>query len=191
MQEQYNEGKTFTNIILTDARFDAREFEDCTFVDCDFSNSQFLDSKFIDCKFSGCNLSMVKMKGTIVTDLSFSDCKLLGVNFSDCEDFAFGVEFDKCVLDYCSFMGKKMAKTKFKDSSIQNAIFSDANLSQAVFERTDLFGTVFSQTILKQADFSTAFNFSIDPAFNTLNKAKFSIYGLPGLLDKYDIKVQE
>lgn len=190
MQEQLSENKIFKKIIQTDTTFNSKEFEDCIFLDCDFSNSDFVNSKFNNCEFGNCNLSMVKLKGTQLNGVKFKDCKILGVNFSDCNDFMFSLDFDTCLLDYCSFMRKKMVRTNFKGSSVKNAIFTEANLTQAVFERTDLQGTVFSQTLLKAADFTTALNFSIDPAFNTVKKAKFSLYGLPGLLDRYDIKVE-
>ena len=191
MQDQINENKTFQKIKHTEAKIQGKEFDDCSFVDCDFSNSHFLRCRFANCEFAGCNMSMVKFNGTGLTDVAFKNCKLLGINFSDCEDFMFSVAFEKCVLDYCSFMGKKMVKTKFSDSSMKNMVFTEANLTQAVFSRTDLDGTLFSQTLLKEADFTTAINYAIDPALNLVKKAKFSLYGLPGLLTRYDINVQE
>ena len=191
MEQKLHENKTFKAIIQTGLVFKGIEFEECVFTDCDFSDSQFMNGKFANCEFIGCNLSMTKFGGTTINEVSFKDCKLLGINFSDSVDFMFSVEFEKCVLDYCSFMGKKMVKTKFLDSSIKHAIFTDADLTKAVFDRTDLSGTVFSQTILKEANFATAFNYALDPALNVVKKAKFSLHGLPGLLTRYDIKVQE
>jgi fluoroquinolone resistance protein len=191
MPDQIHENKTFKKIIQTEVKIQGKEFDECCFVDCDFSNSHFLNCRFTSCEFEGCNMSMVKFNGTGLNDVTFKDCKLLGINFSDCEDFMFSVAFEKCVLDYCSFMGKKMVKTRFSNSSMKNMVFTDANLTQAVFDRADLAGTLFSQTLLKEADFTTAINYAIDPALNLVKKAKFSLYGLPGLLTRYDIKVQE
>ena len=45
------------------------------------------------------------------------------------------------------------------------------------------------RTNLSGADFSTAFNFDIDPEANTIKKAKFSSYGLQGLLTKYNLQI--
>jgi uncharacterized protein YjbI with pentapeptide repeats len=45
----------------------------------------------------------------------------------------FSVGFE-CLLDYCSFMGKKM----FIYSPMKNAVFTEANLSRAQFDRADL-----------------------------------------------------
>lgn len=83
-----------------------------------------------------------------------------------------------------------MIKTRFADSSLRNADFSQCDLTKSVFVNADLMNAVFNKTILKEADFLTAKNFIIDPDINTVRKAKFSIYGLMGLLNKYDIVIE-
>jgi hypothetical protein len=50
-------------------------------------------------------------------------------------------------------------------------------------------GSTFDNTILEKADLRTAFNFSINPVNNRIRKAKFSIAGLAGLLDQFDIEI--
>jgi hypothetical protein len=50
---------------------------------------------------------------------------------------------------------------------------------------------MFSNTLLKEADFTTAYNYAFDPRLNLVNKAKFSLYGLPGLLTRFDTVVQD
>jgi len=47
----------------------------------------------------------------------------------------------------------------------------------------------FENTILEKADFRTSFNYSIDPEKNRIRKARFSLAGISGLLDKYDIEI--
>jgi hypothetical protein len=47
---------------------------------------------------------------------------------------------------------------------------------------------IFNQ--LKEVNFLTAYNYKIDPEFNPMKKRLFSTQGIPGLLDKYDIKIQ-
>ena len=58
------------------------------------------------------------------------------------------------------------------------------------FINCDFSGAVFENTILEKADLRTAINYSIDPEINRLKKAKFSMPGLIGLLDKYDIELE-
>ena len=68
--------------------------------------------------------------------------------------------------------------------------FIGTNLTQSVFDNCNLDSAIFNDTQLKEVDFLTAYNYKIDPEFNPMKKAQFSTQGIPGLLDKYDIKIQ-
>jgi len=114
----------------------------------------------------------------------------MGINFTDCNDFLFAVKFDGCILDYASFVRKKMVKTSFTRSSLKNADFTESDLSGSVFPDSDLTDAIFYRTMLKESDFSAAMNFIIDPELNNIKKAKFSLQGVVGLLNKYDIKIE-
>jgi fluoroquinolone resistance protein len=182
--------KTFEKISYAGREVKNREFEACRFLQCDLSDSNFSHSTFTDCRFVGCNLANVKLGGATLNTMSFNECKLIGVNFSECSDFLFSVRFEDCLLDYASFAKKNMSKTTFSRSSLKGTTFSQANLSHALFEQTDLAGAVFEQTNLTGANFTTAYNFSIDPELNRLKKARFSQFGLAGLLSKYGIMIE-
>jgi hypothetical protein len=49
---------------------------------------------------------------------------------------------------------------------------------------------IFNETILIGADFSTAVNYKINPEFNPMKKAQFSVSGIIGLLEQYDIVIE-
>jgi fluoroquinolone resistance protein len=191
MEATTHENKTFEKVIYCGKEVKNKEFEHCTFKDCDLSDSLFLNNRFTECIFTGCNLSMTKLAGSSLRDVSFKHCKLLGVNFSECEDFLFSVHFENCILDYASFVRKKMTKTKFIHTSLKQVAFSGSNLSQAVFDHSDLADAVFNGTDLKEADFRTANNYVIDPELNSIKKAKFSLHGVVGLLVKYGIRIEQ
>ena len=186
----FHEGQSFRKLICTGKKEESLEFENCSFTDCDFSKSELTSAKFVDCVFTNCNLSMVKLSDCNLTNVTFRESKLLGVSFMECKDFLFSVGFEGCVLDYCSFARKKMMKTSFANSSMKGVDFSSTDLTGAKFSNTDLSNAIFNKTTLRQADLSTATNFNIDPESNNIRKAKFSIYGLSGLLGKYDIEVE-
>jgi len=187
-QPNYDD-KTFEKLVLTDSITRHKEFQSCTFHNCDFSSSTFTRNKFLECVFEECNLSMVNFEASTMNDVLFKNCKILAVNFSKCEDFLFGVGFDGCILDYASFAGKKMVKTKFKRSSLKEVSFTQTNLTGSVFDECDLLETVFNRTNLTSVNFTTAYNYILDPELNTLKKAVFAMTGLEGLLTKYGIKV--
>jgi uncharacterized protein YjbI with pentapeptide repeats len=189
MESLTHEGKIFEKIVYAEKTIKGREFQNCTFKKCDFSNSDFSYNRFLDCRFESCNLSMMKFRGSTLGGAVFVNCKIMGVNFSDCDNFLFTPQFDTCILDYASFMSKKMVKTSFLRTSLKEVNFIQANLSGSVFDHADLADAVFNQTDLTGADLSTALNYTIDPELNTIKKAVFSTFGLAGLLTRYQIKI--
>ncbi|UOQ54011.1 pentapeptide repeat-containing protein [Hymenobacter cellulosivorans] len=179
-------------------RWDARalaahpepEFEQCHFIGCDFSGAQLGQFRFADCLFERCNLSSAAMAGASLQNVAFTDCKLSGVQFAACRDFLFEVQFQGCQLHYASFFGKKLRNTRFVNCSLTDADFTSADLTDAAFQDCTLRGAVFRSTQLVGADFTTASEFSIDPDGNTLTKARFTLTGLLGLVDKYGVIVE-
>ncbi|MEI8202032.1 MAG: pentapeptide repeat-containing protein [Bacteroidota bacterium] len=185
----YFEDKTFENVDFTLETLPQGEYENCCFVNCNFSNSNLMNIVFAETNFDGCNLSMAKLNNTALRDVKFKDCKLLGLYFEHCNPFLFAVGFENCSLNLSSFYKMKMKKTRFKNCSLHEVDFTEADLSQAVFDNCDLQRATFKQTILLKADFRTSYNYSLDPEANRIKGARFSIAGISGLLDKYDIEI--
>lgn len=179
--------QTFEKIDYSKQKLIKQEFESCKFVNCNFSNCDLSQTALIDCKFENCNLSMIKILGTGLRNVKFINCKIMGVDFSNCAEFDFAVSFEKSCLDYAFFIKNNLKKTKFEDCIIKEANFTKSDLTDAEFNNCDLSGTIFTQSNLGGVDFTTAKCFSINPDNNSVKKAKFSIYGVVGLLDKYDI----
>jgi fluoroquinolone resistance protein len=182
--------KTFSGLLWSGRQMKDEIYENCTFENCDFSDGLFSFCKFVDCRFNNCNMSMLQFTGSLMNNISFENCKLLGINFSDCNDSVFTVKFRGCLVDYCSFAKKRLMKTLFQDSSVKNVDFSECDLTKAIFSNCDLLNSVFYKTILKEADLLTALNYNIDPEMNNIRRAKFSIGGVAGLLNKYEIIIE-
>jgi fluoroquinolone resistance protein len=189
MGKEFIEEKTFEKEDFTLTPLAKGEYEYCNFISCNFSNGDLSGNKFLECKFAGCNMSLAKLNKTAFRDIVFKDCKMLGLNFENCDQFGFTVSFDNCMLNHSSFYQIKLKKTKFKDSKLQEVDFTECDLSSSLFDKCDLSSTKFENTILEKADFRTAFGYSINPEINRIRKARFSIFGIPGLLDKYDIDI--
>ena len=77
----------------------------------------------------------------------------------------------------------KLKGTRFIGCDLQNTDFMETDLSNAVFKDCDLCYASFHHTNLEKADFTTARNYTLNPA------AKFSRYGLEGLLTGLGIEV--
>ena len=190
MEKNYIEDKSFENTDFTLNPLEKAEYENCSFHNCNFSNTDLSGIHFSDCEFTGCNLSMVTLHKTAFRDIIFKGSKLLGLHFETCDDFVISINFDNCILNFTSFYTVKIKKTTFKDCSIQEADFTEADLTKSIFKNCDLNKTKFDRTILEGVDFSSSYNYSIDPELNRIKKARFSIAGIQGLLDKYDIEIE-
>lgn len=123
-------------------------------------------------------------------DVHFEQCKLLGLQFSDCKEFLFSVQFANCQLQLASFFKLKMVGTEFNTCELQETDFSEANLSSASFDQCNLTKAIFDRTNLEKADFRTAVGFSINPVENKVRKAKFSQANVIGLLGDLGVVVE-
>ncbi|WP_310588960.1 pentapeptide repeat-containing protein [Flectobacillus sp. BAB-3569] len=90
----------------------------------------------------------------------------------------------------CFFFQDQTQKTIFKDTQLQGTDFAEADLTSAIFENCNLEQAIFNRTVLEKADFRSSYNYAIDPESNRMKKAKFSVLGLAGLLQKYDLHIE-
>jgi len=114
---------------------------------------------------------------------------MLGLYFENCNQFGLSFSFDNCNLTHSSFYQTILKKTIFKNSQFHEVDFAECDLTSCVFDNCDLAKATFKNTILEKVDFRTSFNYSINPEINRIKKAKFSLSGIVGLLDKYDIQI--
>ncbi|MBN1928531.1 MAG: pentapeptide repeat-containing protein [Chlorobiaceae bacterium] len=182
-------GKVFEKIVSGDVNKSVGVFEGCRFVQCSFAQTDFSGIVFRDCAFEQCDLSMMKLGGAALREVRFTGCKLLGVQFSECRKLLLEMSFERCMMRLSLFTGLDLKNTTFIHCDLQEADFTGANLSGSIFSDCDLRLAIFFHTNLEKADLRTAFNFSISPESNRLRKAKFSLHGLPGLLESYDIDI--
>ena len=168
---------------------DAGEYEACTFTNCSFTELDLSKIIFTECAFDNCDLSLSKINNTAFREVHFKNCKLLGLRFDECNQFLLAFRFTSCVLNFASFYKLKLKNTRFEECRLEEVEFTEADLTKAIFNNCDLERAVFENSILDKADFRTSFNFSINPEFNSIAKAKFSSNGLRGLLEKYNIIV--
>ncbi len=189
MELVFEEEKTFDKSDFTESNLAKGEYNLCKFSGCNFSNSDLKDIKFYECEFINCNLSLAKLTNTIFRDVQFKDCKMLGLPFDNCNEFGLTVGFENCNLNHSSFYRKRMAKTIFRNSQLVEVDFTDCDLSQALFANCNLSDAKFENTNLEKADLRLAHHYSINPAFNKIKKARFSLTGVVGLLNQYDIEI--
>jgi uncharacterized protein YjbI with pentapeptide repeats len=115
---------------------------------------------------------------------------MLGLRFETCNEFGLSFSFQGCQLNHSSFYKLSIKKTNFRDTQLQEIDFTEADLTAAIFDNCNLQRATFERTVLEKADLRTSYNYSIDPALNRIKKAKFSLNGVIGLLEKYDIEIE-
>jgi uncharacterized protein YjbI with pentapeptide repeats len=166
------------------------DFERCTFEDCDFTACDFTGVAFIDCVFMYCNFAHAKVNYVSLRDVQFTGCDFTGVNFAMLDTLLFKFGFKDCTLDYTKFYTLKFRSTIFENCSIVAADFMNADITGVMFNNCNLHKSVFTDTVANKTDFSTSYNFTIDPEKNKLKKAVFSEAGLKGLLTRYEIVIK-
>lgn len=180
--------ETFTTTDFSTEFLGRKEFEYCEFINCVFPDlSNYI---FRDCIFKGCNFSNMKTYQSVIQNCTFKDSKLLGLSFAAARDFSFEVHFENCILDYASFDKKNLNQSSFKNCKMHGVNLTQSNLSKCSFSNCDFFEALFSGTNLSGVDLRNSFNFLIDPDENKIKKAKFSLQGLPGLLYRHEIIVE-
>lgn len=187
---KYELEKTFTHLTYTKDSLDHTDFEGCVFNHCTFSEATFVGVTFIDCTFNNCNFNNAKINYVAFRTAHFNKCKIKDVNFAMCDKLIFEIHFNSCMLDFSKFYALKIKGTTFTNCSLIAVDFMATDLTEVLFDNCDLYRSEFNKAIALKADFSTSYNYTIDPERTKIKKAVFSINGLKGLLSKHDILVQ-
>jgi len=190
MHPDYIHDKEFKGITFDELAIKFKDYENCTFTNCDFRNCLFQTVTFIDCNFFDCNFADTKINYVSLRDVFFTKCNFTNVNFAMTDQVIFDFGFKDCLLDYAKFYKLKLKKMQFINCSMVAVDFMASDLTEVTFDNCNLRHAVFIDTIANKADFSTSYDFVIDPEKNKLKKAQFSVEGLKGLLMKYDIVVK-
>ena len=181
----------FKQVVLAGGSVEYIEFEDCSFKECDFSESSFVHCKFIDCLFENCNLNNAKLSFSKLTDVSFENCKLMGIDWTQVNwpnlSIASQVKFDSCLLSHGSFFGLELSELTMQHCKSHEVDFRECNLFQAQLNFTDFSYSQFHRTDLREANFEDAFHYSIDVLNNKIKGAIFSREEALSLLDSLGI----
>jgi uncharacterized protein YjbI with pentapeptide repeats len=171
-------------------KFKGNEFIDCTFNEVELSESDLTSSKIIESEFKNCNLSNSIVTNSTLRDVSFIDCKMIGVNWSNSHTLSH-VRFVNCILDYSIFQNLKILGAHFESCSLREADFSQSKLVSASFSGSSLSSCNFNGCNLEKADFRLAKDFFIDPAYTNIKKAIFSMPEAVNLLKAFDIIIKD
>jgi fluoroquinolone resistance protein len=179
----------FNGIDISDSILFDKEFYKCSFVNCNLNKVEFENCRFEDCDFNYCDLSLVRLKSCEFIDARFYESKLLGINWTDVRT-PIRIEFRKCKLNHSTFFGLNLRSIIIEDCIANEVDFTDAALYRANCIMTDFKDSKFSNTDLSYADFALAKNYDIDPNYNKIKRAIFSIPEVLTLLQGFDIVIK-
>ena len=190
-QKYYSQN--FNHLSMVEQKIEGVEFEDCSFTECDFTEATFRKCRFIECVFSDCNLSVMKIGQSQFTDVSFEQCKLIGVNWTRAMwsqlRLAASLSFKNCVMNDSSFFDINLDELNLTECKAHDVDFRNGSFSHANFTHTDFTGSLFGKTDLSGADFTEAVNYDIDIFDNKIDKAKFTRYEAVRLLNCLDVEL--
>ena len=190
MSSDYILDEKFEDTFFLEADIKYKEYENCTFHNCDFTDCTFQTVSFIDCNFFDCNFNDTKINYVSLRGVQFTGCNFTNVNFAMTDQVIYEFHFKDCQLDYAKFYALKLKKMQFINCSMVSVDFMGSDLTEAVFDNCNLRRAVFIDTIAYKTDFSTSYDYTIDPEKNKLKKAVFSTDGLKGLLEKYNLVIK-
>ncbi len=189
MNDAFFQDQLFEQKDFTDQHLPEGEYEACTFQQCIFSGLLLGKYQFSDCRFEACDLSMVHFHQTSLQEIEFLDCKMIGCHLEDVNSVLLSFSMKNCLLDFAFFEGLRLPETTFENCKMEGTNFAQAKLQGAVFKNCLLDHAIFENTDLQNCDFRTARNVEIDPEKNQIKGAAFSLHSLPGLLRKYELKI--
>ncbi|HEY4214592.1 MAG TPA: pentapeptide repeat-containing protein [Steroidobacteraceae bacterium] len=109
-------------------------FEECRFESCDLSDCTLEDCRLVDTEFLNCNLSLLQVGGSAFRGVKFTDCKLVGINWTRAHwqriRMSAQLEFERCILNDSSFAGLHLPQIKMVECRIFDADFSGTDASR-------------------------------------------------------------
>lgn len=167
---------------------DHNEFIACNFESIDFSSISLRNQSFRECNFSNCNLSNIETIGSTFKDSTFVNCKLIGVNWSNCNSFE-RICIKDSILNYSIFQSMKLRFFECTNSTANEVDFAEADLEGSNFSGSNLRHTSFNSSNLTKANFKAASEYTINPNFTKIKKAKFDLPEAIALLQAFDIEL--
>lgn len=185
--------KNFARLDKSSSSIENVLFEECRFEHCNFTAAQFSRCKFTHCTFHRCNLSVMEIFASCFHQVSFDQCKLSGIDWTQAYWPTFnlhpGLYFSKSILTNASFHSLNLHGVKMDQCKLHEVDFRECDLAGAAFIACDLAGSLFNHTNLRAADFTDSCDFAINVLNNSVTGAKFSRLQALDLLESLGIEL--
>lgn len=177
-------------VIENQTLLDEENYSECVFKRCDLSSADLSKKRFFHCRFEGCNLTAVKLELTRLQEVTFYECKCMGVDFTLCDPQFLHLNFDHCQLRGCNFTEMPLKRIRLTGCQVRECHFVQSDMREGVFTESNFEGSLFHKTRLEKADFREAISYQINPENNPLKGAKFSKLEALSLLEGFGILLE-
>jgi len=164
-------------------------FEECTFEGLDLSSWDCRDTRFENCTFRSCTLADVRLTGARFHDVRFESCTLAGLRWSTLETTVLSLTLIDCRAPLGDWEDMDLQGTDFRESDLSGGNFSGSDARKTTWTNCRLRDAVFHRTDLREADFRSAQEWTIDPKENRLHGARFDSADLIGLVRSLGIRL--
>jgi fluoroquinolone resistance protein len=185
-----HEDSEFVSVHFNQLNIADHTFENCKFSSCHFQNMAMPGATFRSCVFEKCEFVLSKMSDVTLSDTIFESCKIMGVNFSECNNFAFSAEYHNCSIDNSMFFSMDFRKGKFLKCRLVDTDLSDCDFSEADFSDTIFKHVTIHNCNFEKADFRSAQGYAINAATNQVHNARFSLPEAQSFLSFLGIKLE-
>jgi uncharacterized protein YjbI with pentapeptide repeats len=168
--------------------FTGREFARCTFRKIQLHSSSWRGTKLEECVFEGCDLSRANPTRLALRDVTFRDCKLMGVDWSGLESYP-SVSFERCNLSYASFARLALNKTRIAHCTLTEVNFIETQLVDAIFDGSELSGARFERCDLRRASFADTRGLLLDPKSNNVKGARIPVEAALRLAEALGLRI--
>ena len=182
-------GEQYSRLFLTEETVREKMFDECIFTDCIFPGCRFERCRFKHCSFKKCDLSNIIPMNSEFHDVTFTDCKAIGIDWTRAQVFK-EISFTDSLINYSNFTFRKLLNIVIKKCEAKDVSFVENDLTGANFRYTDFENATFYKTNLTEVDFTGAVNYAIDVNNNTFKKTRFSLPEALSLLNGLDIVIE-
>ena len=183
--------QTLQNLLISGGSLRDCLFSDCKFVKSRLSDIDFESCFFHNCQFGNCDLSLMRVNNSSFINTSFTDCKMIGINWTDAYwpkgRLLATLHFEGCSINHSVLAGLILPRIRITKCVAWEVDFTEADMSEADCRSTDFAKSRFYNTNLTGANFSGATNYTIAPGSNKIKGAKFSLPEAMSLLNNLDI----
>jgi fluoroquinolone resistance protein len=180
--------ETFEGVDLAGADLGGKELVGCTLKGAKLAETRWSRARLEACTFEGCDLSRASPKGLVARAVTFVDCRLMGIEWTELGSFP-ELAFSGCDLRYASFVTLVLRKLLFRNCDLRDAQLVEVDLAGATFENCRLAGARFDRCDLRNASFADSVDLVLEPQRNKVAGARVPMETAVHLAESFGLTV--